>query len=357
MKHNPYAKNRQILPNCKNCNGSGTAHNQNDYGTPSHCRKCNGAGVQKLWICQQGIHSALDFDDLDHDPRKRPCEDCEWNNIRYTGWVEVLKEHDEAFLKELKKLNPNVDMNKPQKEIEEIRNHPDSIDSTIRKWNTQLKDNIAYQQELDKLVKSQPICSHPMAGQDLDFFEELGTKEIPMSEYMTEKGMTTEERAVASGEMDEFTAIKFSETRRGHLFFMVGLPRAGKSTLMNKWKAEKPNRVIICFDNIRLAMYEKDHLQMMEPFLWEFAQTMANTLLLSGYDVMMDDTHTSRWKRDYYKSLGGHGMYLNTPLDVCLRRAPQGHTSFLTAINRMAGRLESFDPEAENIALIDWKSL
>lgn len=192
---------------------------------------------------------------------------------------------------------------------------------------------------------------------DIVYEEEL-TQHTQEEESMEQyQGMTEKEYLMATEKMDEFTAIKYSETKKGQLYYMVGLPRSGKTTLMNKWQAEKPNRVIVCFDNIRLALYEKDHIQSMEPFMWELGTTMAKTLLLSGYDVMMDDTHSSKWKRDYYNILGGHGMYLNTPLDICLKRAPQAHTAFISAIHRMAGRLEGFNPQAENIAVVDWKSI
>jgi len=157
--------------------------------------------------------------------------------------------------------------------------------------------------------------------------------------------------------VDEFTKIKYSETKQGKLYFMIGLPRAGKTTFMNNWKAEDPKRVVVCFDNIRLAMYDKDHIQNMEPFLWELAQIMIKTLLLSGHDVMADDTHSSQWKRDYYKKMNGEGIYINTPLDICLSRAPQEHREFLDAIKRMAKNLESFEPEQESVRVVDWNTL
>jgi hypothetical protein len=126
---------------------------------------------------------------------------------------------------------------------------------------------------------------------------------------------------------------------------------------MNEWKTEGPNRVIVCFDNIRLALYERDHLQQMEPFVWELAQTMAGTLRLSGYNVMMDDTHSSKWKRDHYKAKGGHGIYLNTPLEVCLSRMPENYKTLRDCAVRIDQQLKNFDPAKENIVVVDWKSL
>jgi predicted kinase/predicted nucleic-acid-binding Zn-ribbon protein len=271
----------------------GHGRKYNDYGGSDLCSKCNGKGEETPWICRAGKHKSQIFDDIKNDPRMMPCRECGLHDNRYYGV---------GYVEVLREGDPEF-----------IRRSHDA-------------------------QKERPTTSYRQLPHHLGISYE-------------------DEMELLKGEIDEFTAIKYSETKKGNLYFMVGLPRAGKSTLMNKWKSEGPNRVIICFDNIRLALYEKDHLQQMEPFMWEFGLTMANTLLLSGYDIMMDDTHTSKWKRDHYKTMGGHGMYLNTPLDVCLKRAPQAHVEFLAAINRMAGRLENFNPKAENIAVVDWKSL
>jgi len=169
--------------------------------------------------------------------------------------------------------------------------------------------------------------------------------------------LKAEAEGFAEQNIDKYTAIKYSETKKGNLYYTVGLPRAGKTSLINKWKSEASNRVVVCFDNIRLAMYEREHFQQMEPFLWEFATTMGKTLMFSGYDVMMDDTHTSKWKRDYYKNLKGHGIYINTPIEICINRVPAGHVEFIAAVERMSGRLRDFNPEEENIAVVDWKTL
>jgi adenylylsulfate kinase-like enzyme len=298
------ANNRDSMApvTCPNCKGTGRYIDPSpaNYNSSSiHCNMCNGKGVETKWICRAGKHRSLVFDDINNDPRTMPCPECS------VGFVQELQEGDPTIIAHVK--------------------------SQISIKNLPRVMPISYEEEMAQLAQEEEA-----------------------SEAML--GLSGVELAVAQG-LDEFTAIKYGETKKGKLYFMVGLPRAGKTTLMNKWQEEGPNRVIICFDNIRLALYEKDHLQQMEPFLWEFGTTMAKTLLLSGYDVMMDDTHTSKWKRDYYKDLGGFGMYLNTPLDVCLSRAPQNHHSFKAAIRRMAARLEGFDPKAEDIAVVDWKSI
>jgi hypothetical protein len=297
---------------CLDCKGTGT-YRDPIYDSSSRCHKCNGKGKEKLWICRAGKHKSFAFDDILNDPRGNPCLECSAYdqlegfdvNRKFKGFVEELQESDPEMVSYIK--------------------------AQVSKKTMPRIHEMSYEEEMAQLAR-----------------------EDEASEALL--GLEGVELAMAQG-MDEFTAIKYAETKKGKLYFIVGLPRAGKTTLMNKWKSEGPNRVIICFDNIRLALYEKDHLQQMEPFLWEFGTTMAKTLLLSGYDVMMDDTHTNKWKRDYYKDLGGFGMYLNTPLDVCLSRAPENHHSFKAAIRRMAKNLENFNPESEGIAVVNWKSI
>lgn len=75
------------------------------------------------------------------------------------------------------------------------------------------------------------------------------------------------------------------------LYFTVGLPRSGKSQYLSQ--LEKPaNSVVVEVDKIRLAFGHRFNSEV-EPFVEATKVAMCKTLLLSGYTVYVDDTHTT----------------------------------------------------------------
>lgn len=75
--------------------------------------------------------------------------------------------------------------------------------------------------------------------------------------------------------------------------FMIGISRSGKSTFARKWKEMGPNRVIICEDDIRLALTGKPYFGPVEPVVHAISQTMIRVLHNQGMDVLVDETHTT----------------------------------------------------------------
>jgi predicted kinase len=151
--------------------------------------------------------------------------------------------------------------------------------------------------------------------------------------------------------MNKFLDLKLAEEpRRGQLFFMVGLPRSGKSTATKKLEKEF-DAVVLRSDLFRIAMYNSDYHEAMEPSVVAAMDVAARALLLSGRNVIIDDTHTRQHKRQHWLTLGGKGIYVNTPLEECLKRCDPEYHRLMNAMKRMDENLKNFDyknPE-ENI--------
>lgn len=143
------------------------------------------------------------------------------------------------------------------------------------------------------------------------------------------------------------------------LFFFVGLPRSGKSTLAKQWLNHlydiskglcidrKDNtsrvidgnpRVVVCADSIRIALSGDRFNYLTEGFVHSIKHTMIRGFLRDGYDVLVDGTHTTKNSIMSLLSLDIDAMpcFMNTPINICKTRAVEcGQQDLLPVINRM----------------------
>ncbi len=109
----------------------------------------------------------------------------------------------------------------------------------------------------------------------------------------------------------------------GKLTFLVKMARAGGSTWAAQWSAENVCGVVVSGDQIRLALHEKRYVHRMESMVNQIYTTMIRTLLLSGYNVLADDTHTSVFSLEQMFGIDIDADYhiIDTPLEICKQRA------------------------------------
>lgn len=90
----------------------------------------------------------------------------------------------------------------------------------------------------------------------------------------------------------------------GKLSFMVGLARSGKSTFANRWVKEPDpdglNRVIICADDFRIAMYGRRFCKLAEPHVWATVDTATRALYNRGFHVLSDEVNSTKFR--YFKN-------------------------------------------------------
>jgi len=143
--------------------------------------------------------------------------------------------------------------------------------------------------------------------------------------------------------LDVFTNDKYVENEKGKLYFMVGLARSGKTTICRKLSKEF-NAIILTQDSFRLAVYDRAYLTESEPIVFSHLDVSARALLINGTNVIIDETNTLLWRRNHWRSLGGVGFYVNTPVEVCISRCNPENVELIGAIKRMDKNLDGFNP-------------
>jgi predicted kinase len=139
----------------------------------------------------------------------------------------------------------------------------------------------------------------------------------------------------------------------GRLHFTIGLPRSGKTTYCKQWADQDKGRVVVNADSIRLALSGDRYNSLCEPQVHATKLVMVRSLLLYGYDVMVDGTHTT--KRSilellYIDPMERFGIdedvyphVLETHPDVCVQRAREtGQNDLIPVIDRMVNNLNEW---------------
>ncbi len=167
------------------------------------------------------------------------------------------------------------------------------------------------------------------------------------------------------------------------LYFTIGLPRGGKSTLCNKWRTydnyieenkfveykcsimfqEPPKRyesiqterrVVVSGDRIRESLYGSLWNQLAEDFVDAIKWTMVRTLLNSGYTVLLDETNTSERniRKIFEIDINAEFVYVDTPVEVCKKRANE---TLWKPIDRMHDNLRTL--VNSHCSVWEWKKL
>lgn len=128
-----------------------------------------------------------------------------------------------------------------------------------------------------------------------------------------------------------------------NLYCCIGLPRSGKSTYCNQWVLEKPGRVKVCGDDIRLALTGERFNSHVEPYISAIKSTMIKTLLLGDFEVIVDGTHTTERSIKQILQIDKNAQFIvfDTDLKICKERAKlTNQEDLLPVIDRMASQIE-----------------
>lgn len=137
--------------------------------------------------------------------------------------------------------------------------------------------------------------------------------------------------------------------KRGKLRFLIGLPRSGKSTWATDWVRKRPDetafpRVVVCADDIRLAVTGQRFNHCAEPVVAMIKKYMIESLLARGHDVLVDETNTTKSsiRRNFEADIDAQWTLINTPADVCKERAVDtNQPDLIPVINRMECQLKA----------------
>lgn len=107
------------------------------------------------------------------------------------------------------------------------------------------------------------------------------------------------------------------------LKYCIACPRAGKSTYCSTWVNEEPKRVIVCSDDIRLALHGQRYEPLAETMVFAVKHIMIRSLLARGFDVIVDGTHSTEIsiKRLLEIDENAEAVIFDTTPEECKRRA------------------------------------
>lgn len=142
----------------------------------------------------------------------------------------------------------------------------------------------------------------------------------------------------------------------GKLYFLIGLPRSGKSTIARKWslgildivhgkieyRLDKglrellTPRAVVCGDDIRLALGHR-YNYFAEEFVHATKYVMTRALL-KNHDVLLDETNTTEQSISSLLKIDPKAEYyfVNTPIETCIERAKNTRQDdLISVIERM----------------------
>ena len=134
------------------------------------------------------------------------------------------------------------------------------------------------------------------------------------------------------------TREKDLDTTPAKLFFYIGLPRSGKSTLAKKWQSKGSKRVVLNGDSFRKGVHGQIYIAESEFFVFACMDAAARALLNDGYEVLIGETSTSlsTIERYYRIDINAESIWVDTPKDVCIERAKSLNQDYLIpAIERI----------------------
>jgi len=157
------------------------------------------------------------------------------------------------------------------------------------------------------------------------------------------------------------------------LSFTIGLPRSGKSTFCEQWVQKRDDktvkgtmeamasreyiiwnrnpRVIVSGDSFRRALHGHSYINNAEGMVFASMDVAIKALLLSGHDVIVDETSTTKGTILRYLriDINAEPIWIDTPAEVCKQRAIDTNKPYLLGpIDRMAAQLAELKADWPN---------
>ncbi len=136
----------------------------------------------------------------------------------------------------------------------------------------------------------------------------------------------------------------------GKLYFTIGLPRSGKSTWCRNF-AKENQITILSGDDFRLAITNERYNIHSELFVKASLITAAKALLISGQDVIIDETNSTDYSLNqlFHLDKNPEIIFFHTPKCICTDRAKTtNHLDLPPVIDRIEYNLQIL---RENIVL------
>jgi predicted kinase len=136
---------------------------------------------------------------------------------------------------------------------------------------------------------------------------------------------------------------------------MMGLPRAGKSTVA-RLLSKVIGAPVVNRDSIRLALHGQRYATEAEPMVRALAKIMVTALFKYHDNIIVDETNLKRETRDFWRG-GDHDtsfLYVTTSPELCLERADATNDEEIKAvIQKMDDYAEPLDHDEIRFCVCD----
>lgn len=130
------------------------------------------------------------------------------------------------------------------------------------------------------------------------------------------------------------------------IIIMVGLPRSGKTTWITN--NQPKGSIIVSGDDLRYIVYNQRFWAGGEPLMWSIRDMMLKYLMQQGVDIVIDETNTTKKRREPILKLAKkYGYYSIANIvegvwtDTCIARAKaEDDEVIIPVIERMAAQFE-----------------
>jgi predicted kinase len=135
---------------------------------------------------------------------------------------------------------------------------------------------------------------------------------------------------------------------RPNFTLLVGLPRSGKSTWIQK---NGGNAIVVSNDWIREEILGTHYSKNANAIIWTIADAALRIVLGQGKDAIYDGVNLTKETRKFYIDLARqYGAKIKmvlilTPLETCIERNKVGQKLPIEVLQKMADSFESPDPE------------
>lgn len=137
----------------------------------------------------------------------------------------------------------------------------------------------------------------------------------------------------------------------GRLTMMIGLPRSGKSTRVEKIKRDE---VIVSADELRYLVYGQRYFKGGEALMWSIRKILLEYLMKQDIDIIIDETNITKDIRkntiDLAKKYNYQvdGIYMETKKEECIKRAKESNQEdLIPIIEQMSEKIEFIEPNEE----------
>lgn len=131
-----------------------------------------------------------------------------------------------------------------------------------------------------------------------------------------------------------------------NLVMMVGLPRSGKTTFIEK-VLNDDKYIVLSSDKLRLSLYNERFNKEFEKEMWEIFHQMFKYFISTERSIIIDSTNLDYNVRKFYIDIAKQNSYdtyiinINTSIETCKYRCTDGNKDLIDVIEYKSDKIDT----------------